>query len=220
MRKPFDGAEQVRALRKQGKTLTEIIKETGVSRSTAFLWIRDMPVPEIDGVDIRTLARKKNYWRIAKRAEGNRVTCADKRDKASVIGMEEAKELLQERDVRDFVCLYLAEGTKKGLHCVSVINTDASIVVLSARMLLRFSSRPVAYRLFCSEDEKDKLTKFWAETLGVSEQQIRFQNKKKINGKRSEYGLLSVVTSDTYFKCRLMSWIGELKKDWAVSSIG
>jgi predicted DNA-binding transcriptional regulator AlpA len=220
MRKWFEGAEQVRKLRQEGKSLTEICQATGVSKATAYGWIKDMPVPKIDGIDIRTRARRSEFWSqetIARRAIAIQKVWGDKRDQAYNRGIEEAAVLLQEREVRDFVCLYLAEGTKRGRGIVCVVNTDPSIVVLCDKMLRRFSSRPVVCRLFCSEDEKEKLLEFWAGVLGMDKKEMRFQKKKKVSDRRAEYGLASVLSSDTYFKCRLMAWIDTLKEEWSSS---
>ena len=217
MRKWHEGMDEVRKLRQDGKSLNEICQVTGASRATAYGWIKDMPVPLVDGIDIRTRAKNSKYWSqetIKKRVEAFQKGWADKRQTAYETGKQEAEELLRDRHIRDFVCLYIGEGSKKQRGTVSVVNTDPKIICLCAKVLGRYTNQKMWYRLFCSEEEKDKLMKFWSEVLGLETGMIRFQLKKQVSKRRAEYGLVSVGTSDTYFRSRLQAWMDRIREDW------
>jgi len=219
MRKWHEGIEQVREMRRIGKSLGEICLATGVSKATVYGWIKDMPVPVVDGVDIRTRAKNKGYWTedtLRRRVESYEKTWKGRRDAAYQKGCVEAKKILKDRTVRDFLCLYLAEGDKRDRGQAVVVNTDPGIMRLAYGMLNRLSGKNPSCRVIGSRDEKDSLIGFWAETLGVKESEIRFSSKKKINGRRAEYGLMSVRVCDTYFKCRLTAWIDRMKQEWEI----
>ena len=123
MRKWHEGIDEVRSLRANGKSLNDICRATGVSKATAYGWIKDMPVPVVDGVDIRTRARISKYWSqetIQKRVEASQKGWADKRQTAYEIGKQEVEELLQDKHIRDFVCLYIGGRFKKTKRdCIS-----------------------------------------------------------------------------------------------------
>jgi hypothetical protein len=217
MRKWNEGMEEVRKLREDGNSLNEICEMTGVPKTTAYGWIKDMPVPVVDGVDIKTRARTSVYWSqetIQKRMKAIKKVWGDKRDEAYGIGKEEAVGLLKDREIRDFVCMYIGEGTKKSRGSVAIINTDPKVISLCERVMKQYSKRKMWYRLYCAEDEKEKLLEFWSEVIGVGQENIKFQLKKKVSERRAEYGLLAVGTSDTYFRSRIQAWMDVVREDW------
>ena len=114
----------------------------------------------------------------------------------------------------------IAEGFKKTRHCASVVNTDPVVVAICGKMLSRYSSRPVQYRLMCSEEERDSLMGYWSDFLGIKKDEIKFQLKKKIGERRSEFGLMEVRTSDTFFRSRLQGWMDVMREQWAISLTG
>ena len=143
-----------------------------------------------------------------------------KRKVAYEVGRQEVSNLFRDTVVRDFVCLYWAEGYKRSRHTVSVINTDPDIVVLCAKVMRRFATRPLIYKLYCSEEEKDGATDFWSKVCGVNKEDIRFQAKKQVSQRRAEHGLVSVSAHETMFRSRLQAWMDALKKEWGCSSSG
>ena len=223
MRFSQDVIARARALRVDGKTLGQIASELGVWKSTVYHWIRTMPVPVVDGIDVQTRARLKTgrLWSrevVEKRVASWKLKCSERRQAEEDRGLAEASSVLGESKVRDFACLFLAEGTKRSRNVVGVVNTDQQIIRLCDLMMRRFSRKPISYRLFCADDERDRLVAFWSQSLGVDPSLIRFQLKKKVSARRSEFGLFSVTTCDTFFRSRLQGWINWLRSQWASSS--
>lgn len=203
---------RARALREERKPIGYIAKQVGVSVGTVFDWVKDMQIviPHSGGKNgghISDEVRKKmaDSWR--KASANKRKVFYDK-------GKAEAYELLSDRKVRDFVCLYWAEGYKRSRNSVSVVNTDPKIICLCARVISKYAGQKVWYRLFCSEEEKDKLLVFWSEILKIETDKIRFQLKKQVSKRRAEYGLLAVGTNDTHFRSRLQAWMDKVREDW------
>lgn len=63
------------------------------------------------------------------------------------------------------------------------------------------------------------LRSFWGTELGIAPESIAGQpktNSGRLSGRvwRCEHGVLTVRTSDTYFRARLDAWIVCLKREW------
>jgi len=205
--------DRVRLLREEKRlSIGEIAKQTGVSTVTVFNWVKDMAVvvPHSGGRNggkISPEIRKKmgDLWR---------QKAADKRRASYDIGKNEADDVLADRDVRDFVCLYWAEGYKKSRNTVSLVNTDPAILRLVSRVMKKFVSRPLSYRLMCSKDERHTASEFWARELGIESRNLKFYEKVRKGKRMAEAGLMEVRVGDTYFRSRLQAWMDRVKKDW------
>lgn len=209
MKKMVDEIQHVRKLRSEGASLLEICNTTGISKSTAYGWIKDIPVP-----DKVFQSRRDNQLKILSKGRiDTQWKFREKRDQAYRNGFEEAATLMIDRLVRDFVCLYWGEGDKRSQGQVGIVNTDPVIVKTAYLMLLRFSIRKPECRLSASRNERGKLVVFWSETLGISADEISFQEKKQVSKRRAEFGLMTVRVNDTLFKCRLKAWLDWLKNE-------
>jgi hypothetical protein len=207
--------ERVRKMRSQGAPLSTLVQESGASKATVYSWIKDMDIPEIDGENIQCRARRKNgentkgrdtqwKWRL-------------QREAAYKAGWDEASELMKENAIlRDFICIYIGEGHRRSKNSVMVANTDPLIISLCIEHLRFFSKRKVKIRLWCEKIELLKLKDFWADALGVHQDDIHFQEKKQVSSRRSQYGIVSVAVNDTMFRNRLQGWVDKVKSTWAV----
>lgn len=204
--------EKAREMRVQRRlTIDEIAERLAISRTTIYYWVRDLPVA-------RDPARATRA-----QAMGNRATCTKYlllRESAYDRGRAEFAELVLEPIVRDFICLYIAEGFKRNRNRVSLANSDATVVGVADRCLRRFSSRQLTYRLQHHADQDlGELATFWGACLNVDSEQIRFQRKSNSNqlaGRtwRSTHGVLTVSTSDTLFRARLQAWMDSMREAW------
>lgn len=209
MKAQSENRETARRLRENGLSLLEICQKTGCPKTTVFGWIKDLPVPVVDGLDIQTRARRM------KKGNSCKERWRKRREEARNQGLSEAEDLLENKDIRDFICLYLAEGDKRSRYSVSIINTDPAIICLCEKAMKEFSARPIGYRLIGSQEEEVKLREFWAEILKIPSERIKYYCKKQVSKRRSEFGLMVVRTGDTYFKCRILAWMDKLKDSWA-----
>lgn len=142
------------------------------------------------------------------------------RDAAYRQGEAETPELLKDATFRDFVVLYMAEGTKRDRNSVGFVNSDAQLVKLALHWMKQFSNRPFYYALqYHVDHDVDELKEFWVNMLGIQTVTIKLtrkSNSEELSGRqfRSHYGLLSVETGDTYFRARLQAWMDIVKSQW------
>jgi hypothetical protein len=111
-------------------TIDEIAERLALPRTTIFYWVRDLPVARkrvvaSRGQTMGTQAMQAKY-RLA-------------RDAAYAQGRATFSSLAADPSFRDFICLYLAEASKRDRNRVQVCNSDAAVVRLCDRWLRRLS---------------------------------------------------------------------------------
>lgn len=204
--------DKARALRVEKKlTIDELAERLALSRTTIYSWVHDLPVPRSE--DRASAAARQAS--LAARAKYRRL-----RDEAYQRGRAEYETLLLEPTFRDFVCLYLAEGSKKCRNTVAICNSDPAIVQLGDRWIRRLATNPVSHSIqYHADQDLDELVAFWGALLEVDPASIRLQRKSNSNGLkgrnwRSRYGVLTVTAGDTYLKARLYAWMDLLRASW------
>jgi len=86
--------------------------------------------------------------------------------------------------------------------------------------VLRLSSKRLGYSVqYHADQDLDALRSYWGETLAIDGSLItvlRRSNCSKLKRRswRSEFGVLTVRTSDTYLRARLQAWIDLTKRGW------
>lgn len=194
----------------QQMTLSEIVERLQLPKTTVYGWIKDIPIP-------RT-SRQSERQRKGTQTMQARYTAL--RDQAYQRGLEEAPGLLQDLTFRDFVVLYMAEGSKRKRNVVEFVNSDWQLIKLAHRWLQHLSDKPLRYRLqFHADHDPEKLKIFWASLLGIESSEIqsmRKSNSNALSGRqfRSVHGLLTLQVNDTYFRARVEAWMDFVKKQW------
>jgi hypothetical protein len=188
-------------------SLDEIAERLALPKTTVYYWIRDLP-----------LGRPRRFSR-----HGNptlRARHAALRAAAQVQGCLEFDTLAADPTFRDFVCLYIAEGSKRNRNRVSVGNSDPAVIAVCTRWIRRFARNPVTFSIqYHADQDLREITKFWGAQVGAAPEAIRLQRKSnsgQLAGRswRSRYGVLTVTAEDTLLRARLQGWIDCLRKQW------
>jgi AcrR family transcriptional regulator len=205
--------EKARQLRAEKElTIDEIAERLAVSRTSVFYWVGDMPRPA------RCVRRRGPAHQLGSRAMQQRYKRI--REEAHELGLWEFPRLCREPGFRDFVCMYIGEGFKRNRNTVALANSDPAVIRLADRWLREFSNRKIGYGVQHHADQDlDELRRFWGTSLGVDPRRIQFQRKSnssqlKTRTWRSQHGVLTVRTNDTYFRARLEGWMTRLKDLW------
>jgi AcrR family transcriptional regulator len=191
-------------------SLDEIAERLALPKTTIYYWVRDLPL----GRPRRASAGQRK-GSVAMQA-GFRV----KRRLAYAQGIVEFAELSEDPTFRDFVCLYIAEGSKRNRNQVAVCNSDPAVVRLCTRWIRRFARNPVTFSIqYHADQDLQEITEFWGVQVDVSPAAIRLQrksNSRQLAGRtwRSQYGVLTVSAGDTYLRARLQAWIDCLRWQW------
>ena len=207
--------ELAREYRKKGWSLGKITKKFNVAKSTAYLWIKDLPVPEIDGVNIQTKARRESV-RNPERRKKHVEKCTQKRKKAYMKSYINAPKLLQNILLRDFIIIYLAEGYNRTKHSLSLVNTDPSVIRLGLYFLKKFSRNQIGFLLVCQIGKEKEILKFWSKQLNIPTSKFKTFSKE-LGKKRLRplgHGICHIRTHDTYAKSRVDALIDYIKSQW------
>ena len=212
MTHPLYLREKARELRIERRlTIDEIAERLALPRTTIFYWVRDLPVARNPVVASRA-------QRMATQAMQAKYRLA--REAAYTEGRATFASLAAEASFRDFVCLYLAEGSKRDRNRVEVCNSDPAVVRLCDRWLRRLTVKRRTYAIqYHADQDLTALRAFWAVELGIDCADIRMQRKSNSNqltGRtwRSEHGVLAVNVNDTLLRARLDGWMDCLREGW------
>ena len=208
--------EKARKLRvEKHLSIDEIATRLALPRTTVYHWLRDLP-----------LARPRR-WSAGQRKATRKMQrkYALRRAAAYLQGRIEFAELIEDPTFRDFLCLYMAEGSKRSRNTVAVCNSDPRIVVLCASWIRRFTRNAMRYSIQYHADQNlEELRRFWSAKLAVAPEEIRFQRKSnsgRLTGRtwRSRYGVLTVSAGDTLLRARLEGWMHSLQDQWLHSPV-
>lgn len=194
-------------------SIDEIAERLALPKTTIYYWIRDLPLgrPRRANTHSGTHAVRARY-RLRRAA-------------AYALGRLEFERLARDPTFRDFVCLYIGEGSKRNRNRVAVCNSDPRVIVLCTRWIRRFARNPVRFSLqYHADQDLGEVTRFWGAQVGIPAEEIRLQRKSnsgQLAGRtwRSKYGVLTVDAGDTALRARLQGWMDCLHDEWLDSPV-
>ena len=201
------------ALRKQGKSYSEIQKEIKISKSTLSVWFRD--------VDWSKHTKAKNSQKIYALSK-ERISKLNKarQQKLDLYYQKAEKEAEQEFEVfkneplfMAGLMLYAGEGDKVNKNIIRISNSEFYInkyFVKFSIKYLNFKRENIKCGLILYPDNNiNECKKRWSFELGINESNFHktqiIQGREKI--KKLQYGVGMVIISNTFLKKKLMKWI-------------
>lgn len=191
-------------------TIDEIAERLSIARTTIFYWVGNIEIPETERQSARRL----------KASKANSDQAKAKRDTAYQAGIEEFGELVRAPTFRDFICMYIGEGSKRCRNTVAIANSDPAVVALGNKWIKKLGRNKIRYSVqYHADQDLSALQRFWGELLDVEVDEIHLQRKSNSNhmtGRswRSNHGVLTVSMGDTQLRARLQAWMDLLKSDW------
>lgn len=214
-------AEAVRLRSSEGFSLRELAERLGVPRSTIRYWVKDTPPGALS--EERQLQRAMlQHARQQTGTAAMQAKHAVRRQEAYDLMSRRASEYLRDVEVRDFVVLYLAEGSRKNRNAVAISNSNPKIIVFAHRCMKRLSTNEHFYYSFQYHADQDPsaLQHFWASLLGIAPSAIHptpKTNSGHLKGRRfaCEYGVFQLQVGDTRFRAELQALMDAIQKEWA-----
>ena len=207
----------------QGLSLSDLAARLGISRTTIYYCVKDVPVRTSQLSPERTerqiVAQKSSH---SAASAATKAKYAVYRQEAYEAALRPASEMLQDKEVRDFVVLYLAEGYRKNRNVVEVGNSNPCIVRLAHNCMRRLSSNPhfVYSFQYHADQDPEQLKLFWADYLSIDPLQIKAipkTNSGQLKGRNfaCQYGIFRVQVGDTLFRSRLQALMDVVQAEWA-----
>lgn len=201
--------EKAIQLRQDGNSLDKISEMLNTSRTTVYYWIKDIKAKinkQPPNAKLASEAMQKKYKLL--------------RESAYAEGIEIYKLRKDDKLFRDFIVIYLTEGTRKTKHSPNISNSNSSILKLSKYIAEQFTTKQIDVTVQYYEDHNtDKLRQYWAEQLNVLPESIRMlpkSNAGKLSGRKwnSPYGVTNIRWHDTYLRCKIQAWMDKLQEEW------
>jgi transcriptional regulator with XRE-family HTH domain len=192
-------------------SIDEIAERLALPRTTVFYWLRDLPIDR----SARPRTQAQINGNLAMQAKYRRI-----RESAYAVGRATWDDLAWDPSFRDFVCLYIAEGSRRDRNRVEVCNSDVAVITVCHEWIGRLSSKPRRYSIqYHADQELEELRRFWSAALGIEPAQIQFKRKSNSNqltGRtwRSRHGVLSIGVHDTELRAKLEGWMERLRDSW------
>lgn len=175
-------------------TIPEIVKMLKVSQGTVHGWMLDYPL------------QPRNKERSPAQLDADQLKrdlAAQKRQEAYDEGWQQAPELFKDPEFRDFICMYLGEGSKKDRGKAQIANSDATVILLAHEWFLKLknSENSMFYGVQIHIDNDDEEIKdYWVNILTIDTDKIlitRKSNSGNLSGRnwRSEYGVQNMAYS-------------------------
>jgi transposase len=180
--------EQARELRATGRTMPQIADELGVSKSSVYLWTRDIP---LDATPEEAAARRSRHSKAVAEArwEPHR-RLRDAEHEQTLAGCADWVGSLTEREVLLLGSVaYWCEGAKAKpwrpqAMTLQFINSDPMLILLFVRYLAVLGVGPerLKYRLSIHESaDIPEATRWWSEVVGVPAEEFLRPTIKRHN---------------------------------------
>ncbi|MEK9171958.1 MAG: hypothetical protein AAB782_01845 [Patescibacteria group bacterium] len=209
--------ERARALRKEGKSMNQIIEETGYSKASVSFWTRDILLTKAQRSKISQ--RGRSMESVERRRTSRLFNISKKRQ--TIIDL--AKDDFSDLTVREIkligAMLYWGEGRKVGNWSVSVANSDPLIIKVMMRFFREVCNVPEGkFRAHIHTFEGvpvRKVEKYWSQISGIPTDQFykTYTKPSKASLQKRQtlpYGTLDVYVHDTKLFLTIKGWIEKI----------
>lgn len=177
----FKDHQTALALRKKGKSYSQIKELLKVSKSTLSYWLRDYPLPQEKLRELRdwNQQRIENYRNTRRTQKEQRLAQVYKKQKKLIFPLNKREEFIAG------LFLYWGEGGKSKNSSTTISNTDPSLIKFSIKWftkILGISSEKLRVRIQLYKDMRaDDAIDYWSKTLKIPKNQFTKPYFKKSN---------------------------------------
>ncbi|MBI3261284.1 hypothetical protein HYZ64_02875 [Candidatus Berkelbacteria bacterium] len=203
--------EQAKLLRKQGKSLSKISLELGVSKSSVSVWSSNIVLSNSQVGKLRDRSEAQKLGALANKIKRQKELEKIRSFSAREIEKLQPHDLKRLKDIGTII--YWAEGSKK--NCVDITNSDPNLIkvaMLWFRKVCRVPESKFKVSVFYHEGQNEKkMRKYWSEITGVSLEQFHKSIfKKEGTGHRKNIlymGTCKIRICDKNLLCKILTWI-------------
>ena len=193
----------IKVLRKKGMSMSEIMLETGLSKTTIWHHIRDV---KLDSATLQKIRRKQGG---SKERMERSFAKAQIEAKAILAGKKSFKELSYLVSM-----LYWAEGSKRELVFT---NTDISMInmyVLFITKVLKIKTSDIYMLIRISDPiNPDEALKFWVKGTGITRSNIKTNHNNVQNKTKTTYGICRVYTRKGGYSLKVIQCMIQIVKN-------
>lgn len=218
--------DQAIALRRQGKSYTEIQTVVSVSKGTLSYWLKGITLLPSEQKRLHEKMNTLGTRALIKRNKHQTVLAAQRALQTRTSARKQIRKLTKQDLFLMGVALYWGEGYKRGAEgsawkCVDFTNSDPDMIVIMLKFFQQCCAVPkskIRMHLMLHDKSQEKNAKqFWSRTTGVPIKQFVYTSfviSKSSQGKRQhlKYGTVHIRIHDTELFFRIIGWIDGLRK--------
>ncbi len=211
--------QKARELRKQGKSINQIVKEAGLSKSSVSDWVRDIVLTKAQRNKISQRGRSVES---IERRRSSRLANEYKKKRAIIdLAKEDFDNITAEQLKLIGIILYLGEGAKTNKGVVSVANSDPIVIKIVAKFLretCKVSEDKFRGHIHTfAHADVNKTERFWSKISGIPRNQfyktyIKSSSASLQKRQTLPFGTFSISTNDTKLFLTIMGWIERIKE--------
>lgn len=209
----IDIKNEVRRLRRDGKTYSELTRLFKVPKSTLHYWLKDIGRP------VEIVERSRENWLNVVQKLGALANKNKRVERLIVLEKEVGKSVLEVDTTilskkTILAMLYWAEGAKGRNDVVNFANTDPQMILLFTSILrecFQLDESKFRVRLHLHYYHKESVVKhFWSGLLGIPEAQFTKTYRKKRGSnktyRRNKFGICFLKYNSLSLKEELLFW--------------
>lgn len=211
--------EKARRLRKEGKSINQIVKETGFSKASVSIWVRDIVLTKNQK---KKISEKGRSVESIEKRRGNRL--ANEQKKRNVISDNAKKDIVQislaELRLTGAI-LYWGEGGKTKRGVARLANSDPAIIKIMMKFFREVCLVPEGkFRGHIHTFDNaniEKTERYWSQLTGIPRRQFyKTYVKQSIASlykrKTLPYGTFEICVNNTKLFLTIMAWIEKIKE--------
>ncbi len=211
--------ELARKLRKQGKSMNQIIEETGFSKASVSLWTRDVVLTKSQRNKISK--RGRSVESIERRRLSRLANIHKKRRAIIEVAKKDISEISQKELKIIGTMIYWGEGGKTGHWSVRLANSDPVIIQVMMRFfreICKVSDDKFHAHIHTFENANiEKTEKYWSKISGVPRNKFYKTYVKPSKAglqkrKTLPHGTLDIYVHDTKIFLTIMGWIERISE--------
>ena len=211
--------EKARVLRKKGYSINQIVEETGLSKASVSVWIRDIILTNIQKKKLSE--RGRSVGSIEKRRVSRLFNENKKRQAIINIAKKDYTRISLDKLKLIGIILYLGEGAKTNKGTVSVAYSDPSVIKIMARFLREVCKVPESklrgHIHTFAHANVEKTEKYWSQITKIPRKQfyktyIKPSAASLQKRKTLTFGTFDISVSDTKLLLTILGWIEKIKE--------
>ncbi len=211
--------ELARKLRKQGKSMNQIVEETGFSKASVSFWTRDVVLTKNQRNKISKRGRSVES---IERRRLSRLANIHKKRRAIIEGAKKDISEISQKDLKIIgTMIYWGEGGKTGHWSVRLANSDPLIIQVMMRFfreVCKVSDDKFHAHIHTFENANiEKTEKYWSKISGISRNKFYKTYVKPSKAglqkrKTLPHGTLDIYVHDTKIFLTIMGWIERISE--------
>lgn len=131
---------------------------------------------------------------------------------------------LKDELLRDFINIYIGEGSKRRNGEIAVTNSDLKTILLCLVVMKKYflkENKKIIFNLNYYKDSQNEkeLLNYWSSLLKNNDKveirtYIQPTVKSEGHNNSNQYGLIKIVINDTYAKQKLNAYMDYVKEEW------